>query len=316
MKRIRLGLLFPIALMVLAGIALGMTLRVNFIDPNPLPTDYYLLVLNGTPGPTISLSVVSPGPTPGTLQTDLNVLPNSVVQMEACANTRGCSDASNAVTAPPSTATAIPTFTRTATFTPTPSITSTPTFTPTLGRPTPPILARIEGAIETFFAAPVSAVTIDSVVTDPNGVYKVDVPTNSAISLVPSKQGGRNSAITSIDAVWILQSIVDNRSLSAAQRIAADVNGDGVVSSLDAVSILQYCAGLITQFPISKACGSDWAFVPNPDAAFNQIVTPPMIRNGQCVPGSITFNPIIANETGQNFTAILFGDVNGSWTPS
>ncbi|HIE27857.1 TPA: hypothetical protein EYP66_11275 [Candidatus Poribacteria bacterium] len=40
--------------------------------------------------------------------------------------------------------------------------------------------------------------------------------------------------------------------LSARQKIAADVTGDGTVTALDVALILQYTVGLITQFPIQQ----------------------------------------------------------------
>jgi hypothetical protein len=34
---------------------------------------------------------------------------------------------------------------------------------------------------------------------------------------------------------------------------------------------------------------------------------------GPCQPGAISCSPLVGNPSGQNFTAILFGDCTGNW---
>ena len=76
----------------------------------------------------------------------------------------------------------------------------------------------------------------------------------------------------------------------------------------DGTLILKYTVGKIAHFPIADACGSDWIFIPVPTAAPNQSVTQPLISGWTCQPGSITFNPLSAEATNQDFEAILIGD--------
>jgi hypothetical protein len=83
----------------------------------------------------------------------------------------------------------------------------------------------------------------------------------------------------------------------------------------DGTLILKYTVGKIAHFPIADACGSDWIFVPVPTAAANQSVTQPLFSGGTCQPpGSITFNPLSADATNQDFEAILIGDCDLSWS--
>jgi hypothetical protein len=91
------------------------------------------------------------------------------------------------------------------------------------------------------------------------------------------------------------------------------VSGDATITEDDAILILNYTVGNLTRFPVADACGSDWIFVPAPSAAVNQSVTQPLISGGTCQPGSITFDPISAAATNQDFEAILIGDCNLSW---
>jgi hypothetical protein len=98
--------------------------------------------------------------------------------------------------------------------------------------------------------------------------------------------------------------------------MAADVSGNGTVTALDATYILRYRVGLLQRFPAADLCGSDWLFIPLPESAANQSIMMPDVRAGMCQPGSVSYSPLAAQADGQDFLAILLGDVNGSWMPS
>ena len=134
--------------------------------------------------------------------------------------------------------------------------------------------------------------------------------------LTPQKLGDTGGAISAFDAVYILQAAVGLRTLSAAQQLACDVSGDGTISAYDAVLILQYNVGLISRFPVAEICGSDWAFIPVPNAAPNQTVISPQTGGGSCQPGAIVYQPLAASANGQDFAAVAFGDCTGNWQPS
>ena len=80
-----------------------------------------------------------------------------------------------------------------------------------------------------------------------------------AYSLEVTKDGEVNG-ISAYDASMVLRSVAGLTTLSAAQRIAADVDCSGEVTALDAAYILQKAVGLIPgHFP---GAGKDWAFTP------------------------------------------------------
>ena len=80
--------------------------------------------------------------------------------------------------------------------------------------------------------------------------------------------------------------------LDDIERIAADVNANGIINAMDASYILQYAAGLIsTPFP---GAGSEWKFSPS----------------------SRSLPDLDSDVADQDFIAILVGDVSGNWTPN
>ncbi len=97
-------------------------------------------------------------------------------------------------------------------------------------------------------------------------------------------------AITAYDASLILQHAVQLTSLTNNQKIAADVNSDGAINSMDASMILQYVAGMRT-IPF-EGTSSAWKFV-YPQASY---------------PG------LNRNYSSQSIQAILIGDVSGNYS--
>jgi hypothetical protein len=73
--------------------------------------------------------------------------------------------------------------------------------------------------------------------------------------------------------------------------LAADTNGSGTITSFDATQILRYVAAN-GQSTASGAAGQ-WKFAPPSRTYF-----------------ALKF------DADENYTAVLIGDVNGSWTPS
>jgi hypothetical protein len=149
--------------------------------------------------------------------------------------------------------------------------------------------------------------------TDPTGAFLFTDLDPVPWQIVPQKLGDVGSAVTALDAVYVLQAVVGMRTLSPEQTMACDVNGSGTLSSLDATLILQYAAGTITDFPVAHACGSDWAFMPDPAPTPNQQLVEPVIAAGACQGGSIAFQPLAGEANSQNFLAIAFGDCTGNW---
>jgi len=159
------------------------------------------------------------------------------------------------------------------------------------------------------------ATEMPPVQTDATGRFAFTGLNSADWQLQPQKSGGLGNAITALDAVYILQAAVRLRTLSPEQMLACDVTGNGAVTALDATLILRYKVGLITSFPVSQKCGSDWAFVPEPDPASNQEVLQPAL-SPTCQNGTIAFHPLMDEADNQNFSAALFGDCSGNWQPT
>src|SRR5262249_12587287 len=135
--------------------------------------------------------------------------------------------------------------------------------------------------------------------------------------LEPSKQGDSRSAVSALDAAYVLQAVGGTRTLDALESMACDVTANGTLSTLDATRILQFAVGMMDQLPAATACGSDWLFVPTPLVVLaGPQLRQPTLAAGICQPGAILYDPLTADVAQQNFTALLIGDCTGNWSPS
>lgn len=226
-------------------------------------------------------------------------------------------------------ATRTSTITRTSTLTSTPTRTSTsvPSWTPTRTSTITPTNtpAAVAGSISGYIryyngGAPVPAATValapvGSVPTAPDGQYAFPSLNPSVCQVAPAK-GGDITAVSALDASYILQAVVGKRALNGNQSLACDVSGDGKVTPLDASRILQFVVGKMARFPVATTCNSDWAFVPNPLPAPNQGTAAPSVSAGNCQAGAISFDPLSGTASDQNFLGVLFGDCTGNWQPA
>ncbi len=127
-----------------------------------------------------------------------------------------------------------------------------------------------------------------SAVTDANGSYQLsDLTGGGNYTVTPTKSGDVNG-INSTDALRIQQYIVGSVAFTPAQLAAADTSNNGAVNSTDALRIQQY----IVQAPASHIVGQ-WKFLPS----------------------SKNYSSLNANLSGENYTAVLMGEVSGNWTP-
>lgn len=193
-----------------------------------------------------------------------------------------------------------------------------PTATPTVAP-----LFDVSGQVRySTSGLPVQAVTVqlegpvpESTQTNSTGQFALNGLSEAMWCIVPQKLGDINNSINAADAVAVLQAVVGLQTPDATQQIACDVNGDGKLTAVDAVLILEYKVGLITSFPAADRCGSDWVFVPQPAATGNIQVMPPALAPGTCQSGAICWASLASQATGQNFMAGLFGDCSGNWQP-
>lgn len=211
----------------------------------------------------------------------------------------------------PSTVTATATVTLTPAETPTATHTATATLSPALSGhiryyasdvPVPDVTLTLMGG------------TSSAAVTDLVGDFGFATVSPGMQTLQPSKDGDFEIAITALDANYVLRFVAGPMGLTPDQRLAADVTGDGTISALDGTRILQFPSGVVKRFNVSILCGSDWVFRPTPSLIPNQTVVPPLIANFTCTPGAIVYGDAFTPPaSGQDFVAILFGDVTGNW---
>lgn len=160
------------------------------------------------------------------------------------------------------------------------------------------------------FSNPSSAATTDS-----GGNYILSVPSAASGELRPAFAALPGTALSTSDAVAILQILVGLRAATATDLLAADVTGNGTVSTGDAVAILRYLVGLSPQLPVVAQCGSWWAFVPQAVGGAASSIAP-QIASPPCELGGLHFATLTSSIAQQDFAAVLLGDVNGNWNPN
>jgi photosystem II stability/assembly factor-like uncharacterized protein len=125
--------------------------------------------------------------------------------------------------------------------------------------------------------------------TDASGNYAfANLEQGKSYTVTLSKVGDVNG-ITAFDASLAARFAANLIPLSTAQQLAADASDNGGVSAFDASIIARTAAGI----PNTGVAGT-WKFLPS----------------------SLTFNSLGADQSNQNLTAVLVGDVSGNWSPA
>jgi hypothetical protein len=134
-----------------------------------------------------------------------------------------------------------------------------------------------------------------SATTNALGIYSLEnLTANGEYTVTPTKSGNVNG-ISSFDATLVLRHVAANgqgaNALTPNQILAADANGSGGVTSFDATQILRYVAANGANANTGQV--GTWRFDPisRPYPALNSMVS------------------------NDNYSAVIVGDVNGSWTP-
>lgn len=189
-----------------------------------------------------------------------------------------------------------PTPTPGSTPTPTPTGTPMPTSTPT-PTPSPMVSGRV---LYENVPRPVPNVTLNvsgapssSSSTDANGDYSLTLTGTAEHTVTPSRPGKTcNDAdgILANDASLIAQHVVGLTTLNMTQRRAADVAGLGPdnISSFEAALIARW---IVCLNDVSNQTGQ-WKFTP----------------------ASRTYSNLTSDRTGEDYGALLLGDVSGDWT--
>lgn len=146
--------------------------------------------------------------------------------------------------------------------------------------------------------------TGNTTTTGSDGAFLFSEIPGGNYTLTPDKDGAVGNCIGAFDAAQILRQSAGLISLTPYQLIAADVTGNGSVTSFDASYILRYSVGFISEFPVGKT----WTFVPE-NFAINS-------TNWSSAPHSISYAPLDADQVNQDFYGIVYSDASGNWSPT
>lgn len=129
-----------------------------------------------------------------------------------------------------------------------------------------------------------------------DGRYSIaSVPYGDSPLVVPDTLfGGLESAratVLSYDAALTARFVMGVAGLSAGQQAAADVNGDGRLTIMDAVHIARFAVGYA---PAAGSSLGQWRFTPE----------------------SRQYEKVMSDIPGQDYTALLIGDVHGGYDAS
>ncbi|HYP51073.1 MAG TPA: pre-peptidase C-terminal domain-containing protein, partial [Pyrinomonadaceae bacterium] len=134
-----------------------------------------------------------------------------------------------------------------------------------------------------------------SAISNALGIYSLENLTASGQYTVTPTKSGNVNGISPFDATLVLQHIAANgvgpNVLTPIQQLAADSNGDGSISPFDATMILRYVAAGVSNANTGQV--GNWLFDP---------VSRP-------------YQPLNIMVSNSNYSAIIVGEINGSWTP-
>ncbi|MFN0278182.1 MAG: plastocyanin/azurin family copper-binding protein [Pyrinomonadaceae bacterium] len=201
--------------------------------------------------------------------------------MTASITVNGSSTPTNTPTGTP-TNTATPTATATATPTAsgTPLISGTVTYGNAISGPPPPRF------VSNVLLSGVGSPNV-SALTDGFGAYTLTGFGAGSYTVTPTKTGGVNG-ISSFDAAKIAQHVSGSALLTGNTLIVADTSNNGSVSSFDAAKIAQFVSG-------------------------GTIIPPNVTGTWRFIPVNRTYGSVSTNVTGEDFVALLMGEVSGNW---
>ncbi len=175
------------------------------------------------------------------------------------------------------------------------TISGTVTYGNAVGSPS----TRYVSNVQVNAAGTPAASTVTGAPGPNEGTYRLDLLGAGPYTVTPSKTGGNNNAINSFDAARIATHVAGTTLLTGNQLVAADVSGNGFIQSFDAAQIARF----VTSLPPYGNTGT-WKFF-----TVSSVPFPP-----GTTPTSRTYSSLTSNLAGEDYTAILMGDVSGNWT--
>nr|MBS0037906.1 T9SS type A sorting domain-containing protein [Saprospiraceae bacterium] len=140
------------------------------------------------------------------------------------------------------------------------------------------------------------------------GYYESEVLENSDNVMTVDKADLTTSGLSTMDLLMIQKNITHTDLLiDPYEIIAADVNMDNNINTIDLILLHQRILGIIDEYPH----GQSWIFIPE-SHVFNNPQDP--LNEGW--PESIEINDIGENFLDQDWVSVKIGDVNGDYFPS
>lgn len=171
-------------------------------------------------------------------------------------------------------------------------------------------MSRVAGTIQTADKRNIQNVTatisgslnyIESMVSDVNGFYFDHTPMYSDYEVNAAKTDGLLDGVSTLDLVLMQRHILGQQFFDDPyQLIAADVNGDHVVTALDMLELRKAILGIIDEFPNNNS----WMFM---DEQSTIDINDPFSFDK-----SIVVNDLSQDMMNVNFTGVKVGDVNNS----
>lgn len=141
--------------------------------------------------------------------------------------------------------------------------------------------------------------------SDEQGTYMFDKINPGIYKMFPYKNDDTRSGISTADLIAIQRHILGEKILNPTQQIAADINKDEVVTTLDLIELRKVIVGIYEVFPQNTS----WRF-------FDQSLMEKMDDHSAMKEMENPFVEAAEKETSQlNFMAVKIGDVNGSTVP-
>ena len=180
------------------------------------------------------------------------------------------------------------------------SVAGTITYGNPIGNPVPPRFVR-----NVSVASTVGSPAVGPVLTGVPGTYSLTGFGAGAYTIRPTKTGGPNTAVSSNDAARVAQGVSGSVPfVTQNQRFVADTSGNGGVTSNDAALIARFAAGLT-----GTGVTGQWRFFVT--GAPSPLPTVPQTYND-----SRSYASVSSALTGEDFVALLVGEVSGNYNPA
>lgn len=142
-------------------------------------------------------------------------------------------------------------------------------------------------------------------ITNNSGDYNFTVQNGDDVEIRPFKDINPKNGLSTFDLVLIHQHVLNINYLpSPYQRIAADANNDGVISTADLIRIQPLIVNNADEFPENTS----WRFaVANP--TLQNLPNPALVPDYE---EALFYNDVNSDQLNGDFVAIKIGDVNGS----